>query len=275
MQPRGLAAAFTPLFLAVSAPFSCASAAPSCLPPVEIAHAKIVRVERNGVLVLADGRRARLEGLILPAGAADHAPDFYADAATHLLSELVVGHTVALAAAAPKQDRYGRLRAQVILSYARGASWLQAQMLEDGFARVAIAPDRLECAAELYAAEAHARERRSGIWHAAAYRVRTPQDAANDVDTFQIVEGTVTRVSQSAGRVYFDFGQQRQFAGTISAEDLRNFRRIGVDPFGYAGQTVRLRGWVERVRRPEIELAVPQDIEVIDAPALRGTFSAE
>jgi hypothetical protein len=230
----------------------------------------VLRVERNGVLGLSDGRVARLEGLILPAGIVDHAPHFYADAAIDVLSKLVAGRTVALAAAPPKEDRYGRLRAQVVFSNQPSGSWLQVQMLKRGLARVSLASDRLECAAELYAAEQYARESRTGIWNAPAYRVRAPDELADEIGTFQIVEGTVARASEHSGRVFLDFGREHDFAATISSDDLRNFRRIGVDPLSYAGRTVRLRGWVQRVRRPEIEIAVPQDVEIVDARAPLG-----
>jgi micrococcal nuclease len=275
MRTAGRAAALVPLFLCVTALGVDAFAAPSCLPPIEIAHAKVVRVARSGVLVLADGRAARLEGVILPAGSADHAPDFYADAAIDTLSTLVVGRTIAFAAAPPKQDRYGRLRAQVILSNEPGKPWLQAQILDRGLARVSIAPDRLDCVAELYAAETRARDSKTGIWNATAYRVRAPADLAGDIGTFQLVEGFVTRVSQSGGRVFLDFRPGRNFAATISSDDVRNFRRIGVDAMGYSGRTVRVRGWIEKVRRPEIEIAVPQDVEVLDTRAFRGTLAPE
>src|SRR5947209_8132858 len=47
-------------------------AAPACIPPTEVAHAKAVRVEKNGAIVLADGRAVHLESILLPAGTSDH-----------------------------------------------------------------------------------------------------------------------------------------------------------------------------------------------------------
>ena len=41
---------------------------PDCAGGVEIAHAHVVRVEKNGALVLADGRAVMLEGIRLPDG---------------------------------------------------------------------------------------------------------------------------------------------------------------------------------------------------------------
>ncbi|HEX3431976.1 MAG TPA: thermonuclease family protein [Rhizomicrobium sp.] len=245
---------------------------PTCIPQIEALHAKAVRVEKNGVVVLADGRAARLEGILLPAGASDHAPQFLANQAISALDNLVSDHLVSLAAAAPKEDRYGRIRAQVLAQKNGDEIWLQWVLLHKGLARVAIPPDRNECAEELYAAEAEARRARTGLWSSRAYAVRTPSQTDGDVGTFQIVEGTVTSVSKSAGRVFLDFGSQpdSDFAATISSDDMKRFREIGVDPFAYADQTVRVRGFVERIHdRPEIEVATPAQVEIVQ-PALHA-----
>ena len=49
-----------------------ASNRPDCAGPTEISAATIVRVEKNGALILRDGRAAHLEGVRLPAGSIDH-----------------------------------------------------------------------------------------------------------------------------------------------------------------------------------------------------------
>jgi hypothetical protein len=142
-------------------------------------------------------------------------------------------------------------------------------MLRKGLARVAITPDRPECAEDLYDSEAHARSEKIGIWSDPAYAVRAASETAADVGTFQIVQGTVMSVARSAGRVFLDFGGDRhsEFVATISPEDLKRFRQVGVDPFAYANETVRVRGWVGRIgRRPEIEIAAPAQVEVLEAP---------
>ncbi|HEX4159216.1 MAG TPA: thermonuclease family protein [Rhizomicrobium sp.] len=271
MLPRSVLTVIALLWL-----WPAMAAPPSCIPAVEIARAKVVRVERNGVLVLEDGRAARLEGILLPAGASDRAPDFFAGQAIAKLAELATAHTIVLAAEAPKEDRYGRLRAQALLAGGAGERWLQRALLEQGLARVSVAPDRGECAAELYAAEGHARAEKMGIWSLDAYRVRTPGQLGDAGGTFQIVEGTIEGVSDSSGRVFLEFGRDRRkdFAVVITSDDLKIFRSIGVDPFSYQNQTVRVRGWLDQSRHPEMEVATPADIEVIEGPTLRGSVAA-
>ena len=239
---------------------------PTCFPPVEVARAKAARAESNGTIILADGRAVRLEGILLPAGAADHAPQFLADLAISAIENLTANHIIALAATPPKEDRYGRIRAQVFVQTNGSAVWLQRELLRKGLARVAITPDQGECAEELYAIEAEARRGKAGLWSSAAYAVRTPSEAADEIGSFQIVEGRVDSISDRSGRVSLGFatGEGIAFAATISTDDRKRFREIGVDPHAYAGERVRVRGWIERVhRRPEIALATPAQVEIV------------
>jgi hypothetical protein len=259
-------AAVSICFLSLAA-HAHAATLPACVPPVEASNVRVVRVEKNGALILEDGRAVVVEGLMLPAGARDRAPQFLADQAVAVLDDLVHGRVVTLAAQRPKEDRYGRLRAQVFIAEDVKEPWLQIEMLHRGLARVSIAPDRRECAGELYAAENDARRSRNGIWTHAPYAVRTPSGSlSGDTDTFQLVKGRVLSADVRNGRAYLDFGSdwRRDFTVTISPEDMKSFRVAGVDPESYEGKTVRVRGWVESLHRPEIEVAVPEDIEVLD-----------
>lgn len=237
---------------------------PPCAGPVEARDVQVVRVEKNGDLVLADGRAVRLEGLMLPAGARDHAPVYLAEEAVAVLGDLARGRLVTVSLFVPKEDRYGRLRAQV-LAQGGDEPWLQIAMLRRGLARVAIAPERRECASELYAAEDAARKSRVGIWKTGFYDVRSPDALEGALGTFQIVEGTVLSARVRNGRAYLDFGEdwRRDFKVTIAPGDLRRFRDAGVDPRSYEGLTVRARGFVDRLGGPEIEVASPEAIEVI------------
>lgn len=243
-----------------------ALALPSCAGPLEARDVKIVRVERNGDLVLEDGRAVRLEGLLLPAGARDHAPAYLAKQAIAALDDLSRNRRVGLSVLVPKEDRWGRLRAQVFFSDpGDDDDWLQIAMLKRGFARVSIAPDRHECAGELYAAEAFARAHRYGIWGSAFYAVRTPDDLGDLVGTFQIVQGRVFSAAVKDGRGYVDFSDdwRNGFKATIAPDDMKRFREAGVDPRTYEGLTLRVRGFVDRLSGPEIAIARPEDVEVV------------
>ena len=254
---------FLAIFLAAPLVVGSARGAtvPHCAGVVEIDNGQLVRVEKNGVLVLSDGRAVHLEGIRLPAGALDHAPTEFVDQSLAAISAWGAGGRLTLTAVAPKEDRYDRIRAQVFSS----VGWLQSELLKRGLARVSISPDRTECAAELYAIEETARRARVGLWSIDAYAVRSPDDLWRDIGTFQIVEGKVLQATVRNGRAYLNFGAdwRRDFTVIIDPDDMPNFRRMGVDPLSYEGQTVRVRGFVQSLNGSEIEVANPQEIEVV------------
>jgi len=240
-----------------------AQAAPDCAGPLEITAAHVVRVERsNDALVIRDGRALKMEGIRIPHSGPDRAPAFIADQAYDAIGALVRGKTVEVTAVPPKEDRYDRVRGQVFNS---DDQWLQMNLLKSGMARVDIAPDRTECAAEYYAAEGAARAANLGLWAVPAYRVRSPETLGSDTGTFQIVQGKVLSTDVKNGRAYIDFGAdwKTDFTVTIAPEDMANFRRDGVDPRDYAGKTIRVRGIIQQFSGPEIEIANDKQIEVL------------
>lgn len=247
-----------PVYFPILAAMCCATGAhaaviPDCAGVVEIRGAQVARVERNGALVLSDGRAVLLEGIRLPdAGLRDQALD--------ALRDMAMAGPVNFTATPPKEDRYDRVRAQGF-----GTAWLQVALLERGLARVQIAPDRNECAPDLYEAEDRARSRRLGVWAAAAYAPRSPEVARGTAGSFQLIEGWVTSVGMGGGRVFVDFGSdgQRQFSAVIQPEDRRAFR--GFDFDALIARHVRVRGIVQDYRgRPEIALSNPAQIEVLN-----------
>lgn len=238
---------------------------PNCASHVEETGIEIIRVESNGVLVLRDGRAVDLEGILLPKGRRDHAPGFLQHEAIAAVRGLARHRHATLRLERPKEDRYGRLRAQVVLPQSPGRPWLQEVLLSCGLARVNIAPDRRECAAELYAAEARARAARLGIWAYPSYAVRTPQMLQGDTGTFQIVQGQVVAADVRGGRAYLNFGHdwRTDFTVTIAPDDMKLFHRLGIDPRNYAGRRLRVRGWIEKLNGPQMQIADPEAIEAL------------
>ncbi len=225
-------------------------------------NARVLRVERNGELILAHGGSVTLEGLRLPSGKADHAPQAIADAALAALSLLARQAPLTLGVTPPVTDRYGRLRAQGF-----GAAWLQRALLERGLARVSLAPDRSDCAPDLYEAEAAARQAMRGMWALPAYRIRNASHALDaDAGTFQIVEGQVVHVGSGKDRIFLDFSAdwRRGFSAIIVGDDRRTFHTAGFDLAALAGRRIRLRGMVEMVEgHPQIGLSNPAQIELL------------
>ncbi|MDE2111920.1 MAG: thermonuclease family protein [Alphaproteobacteria bacterium] len=250
------------IILAASVSGAALAEAPACAGGVEIGDAHIVRVEHNDVLVLRDGRALLLSGVVLPNAALDHAPQIFTDQAYEALNSLAVDQTLVAHALYPKEDRYDRIRSQV---FTKDGTWLQIDLLKRGLARVDLTPDRGECAAEFYAAEAQARAAHLGIWSSPAYAIRTPDMLKGDVGTFQIVQGKVLNADVRDGRGYLNFGTdwKTDFTVAISPDDMKIFRQMGVDPRGYLGKVMRVRGIVQWLNGPEIELANPKQAEVL------------
>jgi len=231
---------------------------PDCAGGVEIAHAHVVRVEKNGALILEDGRAVMLEGIRLPG--ADGASPQLSDRALASLREMALAGPVTFTAVPPKEDRYDRIRAQAF-----GDGWFQTTLLEQGLARVAIAPDRNECAPDLYNAEQDARSKHAGLWASAASQPRAPEAIKPTNGGFQIVDGWVTSVGHGDGRVSIDFGSdgRQVFSAVIQPEDRRAFRDFDLD--GLEAHHIRVRGIVQDQRgRPQIELSNPSQIEVLN-----------
>jgi len=238
------------------------AAPPPCAGDVEIGNAPIMRVERNGILVLRDGRPLRLEGIRMPHADGGRAPHELDDQSYQALNTLADNQDLVAHSVWPKEDRYDRVRSQV---FTKDGTWLQLELLRQGLARVDISPDRGECYSELYAAEGEARAAHAGIWALPAYAIRTPDTLQNDVGTFQIVFGKVLTAEVKDGRAYLNFGPdwKTDFTVTISPDDLKAFRRMGVDPMGYQGRLVRVRGIVQWLNGPEIEIGNPKQIELL------------
>ncbi len=249
--------------LLCAAPGAALAQVPSCAGPAEITRASIVRVEQNGAMILSDGRAMLLEGLRLPMGAADRAASRHANEARATLLSLAREGLVTGRAVAPKQDRYDRVRVQGFTATA----WLQQAMLEQGLARVAIAPDRSECASQLYGFEAAARAARRGLWADVAYRIRgNNDDWRQDIGTFQLIEGRIGRVSERDGRLVLDFGADGRsgLRLVVAGADRAAFRKGG-DPAALEGRAVRVRGVIQQVEgRPQIGVAHRAQIELLD-----------
>lgn len=220
-------------------------------------QATVTTVVDAATLELADGRRARLAGIQAPRASWPLAEEARANLATK-----IAGKTISLGYADRGTDRHGDLLAYAFI----GDRWIQGEMIDDGFARVATRSDTRRCTAALLKREAVARAAKRGIWADAFYRVRKMDDLGADVGTFQIVEGKVVSVKVGRDRAFLNFGPdyRTDFTVTISARDMKRLAKEGVDPSKWNGKNLRVRGWVSLLNGPEIELTHAEQIEALD-----------
>jgi endonuclease YncB( thermonuclease family) len=229
-------------------------------------EAACVEVIDGDTLVLDDGRQVRLVGIQapkLPLGRPGFQAWPLAAEAKAALEALALGQLLTLAYGGRRLDRHGRALAHL---HDASGRWLQGELLRRGLARVYSFRDNRALIPEMLALEGAARAARRGIWGDPFYRLRTTEEAARHVDTFQLVEGRVLDAAVVRGRAYLNFGPdwRTDFTATISPKDRRAFDRGGVDPLAFADRRVRVRGWIKSYNGPMIEVTHPEQIEVLE-----------
>lgn len=234
--------------------------------PENLASGEAVQAEGaidGDTIRLVGGKQLRLMGLLAPK---DDEP--LAETARKTLDRLVRGKRLILAAETG-QDRYGRKRAHVAIE--GSDTWLQAEMLIRGLARVFTQPDATAASGEMLALEMSARQERQGLWGDKRYQPRHA-DQFIPAGRFEIVEGTVLATGRGTGRTYVNFGPdwKTDFTITIGTEAAKLLRQAHITPRKLEGQKVRIRGYVLLTNGPMIELSHPQQLELLDPPPEKG-----
>lgn len=234
--------------------------------PEIVASGMVASVVDGDTVVLESGSQVRLTGIQapkLPLGR----PGFRAwplgTQSKSALERLALGRRLELRYTGRRIDRYGRLLAHL---YDAAGSWIQGEMITLGMARVYSFRDNRERAPDLLALERAARAARRGIWGLRFYRIRTPEQADDYIDTFQLIEGRVVSAAVVRGRGYLNFGDdwRRDFTIGIAPKSRRLFERAGLAIKALGGKRVRVRGWLRRYNGPMIEATHPEQIEVLE-----------
>lgn len=224
-------------------------------------------------LFLDDGLKVRLSGIQAPklSLGRDYVTDWpLSHEAKAALSGLVAGRNLGLYYSGERRDRYERALAQVFTLSASGEQelWVQEEMVRMGMARVYTWPDTHQDSARLYRAEGEARRASRGIWGDDYYAIRKPDPdpLAQDVDSFQLVEGIVTSTAKVGSLTYLNFGAnyRTDFTIALDSDGSKRFKAYGLDPLSLEGARVRVRGWIELKNGPMIWLDDPERLEVLD-----------
>ena len=253
-------------FLLVLLWLAPAGAAEPTLPPgLEPNGTAIVQSVIDGdSLMLADGRTVRMVGIQapkLPKGRPNFAEWPFAREAQQALAGLVQGRTVTLHFGGTKQDRYGRVLAQLVRD---DGLWVQGGLIRAGFARVYTFPDNRAAAGEMLVLEREARAEKRGLWADPFFAIHGPEEAGRYTGELTLVEGKVVDGARTANAVFLNFGADWHTAFTLrlNSEALRLFRSDKVDPLALIGATVRVRGYVRRDReRAIMDITHPEEIE--------------
>lgn len=217
-------------------------------------------------LRLADGRFVRLAEIMVPAPlGAGFDPSAAADT---YLRQTALGHKVEIKFGGTQRDRYGVYLAHVFVA-GEPTVWLQEGLVRSGFATVFPQADNHACAQPLLAAEAAARNGKRGHWGLAYFKVlqaSDPRSILNLVQTYQIVEGTIDRASESGGRITLHFGAGSKYGFTAVIEPgVRKRFADKQKAEDWAKRALRVRGWVDRKKGPSIPVVLPEQIEFLPA----------
>ena len=191
---------------------------------------RVVAVKPDGSLVLSRSGNAVLANILFP-----DVPRAEAWLAEHVLQQeitVVVG----------EGDRYGRNQV---------TSDVAEKMLRDGVAvyyatEGAIAPNWKPI-------EDAARAANRGIWANKNF-ISTPENAAQHIGEFRVVEGTLTRIYESKKETYLNFGDDwhSDFSITIPGKVRRGMKAQLASL--KAGDKVRVRGAIYEENGPMIKL---------------------
>lgn len=252
-------------------PLASASSPTSCAPEVGTSH-RIARVIDGETVQLDDGRDVRLMGALAPR------PDWMttdvetwppAQDARRALEALTLNRTAVLHFEGRRRDRYGRVLAQLeIRRDGEPSVWVQQHMIENGQARAYALPGNTGCLSALWAAETAARRGRKGHWRGELFRVITAEEVSELLrlaGRFVVVEGRVAAVARTRRLTYINFGPAWRDDFTVSLPNTAVDRSENGETRaeGLEGQTLRVRGWIERRNGPMLELSSLDEIEVI------------
>ncbi len=199
----------------------------------------------------------------LPLGRQGFQPWPLAEQAKAALGRLTLGRELGLSFGGRRMDRHGRLLAHV---HDRDGRWIQGEMLRLGLARVYTFADNRRLVPDMLALEREARSARRGIWGHPFYRVLSPEETGDHIDSFRLVEGRVRAAAVVRGRGYLNFGEdwRSDFTISIAPKARRLFEAAGVEIPSLEGRRVRVRGWIKSYNGPMIEATHPEQVEVLD-----------
>lgn len=208
-------------------------------------------------LRLDDGRDIRLAGI--------EAANVEKTKGMAALSAIASGRDVSLQGEDDTPDRYGRQPAFVFLKGTQTS--VQGELLRRGEALASADIADKDCAASLTAAEATARDGKSGFWAdpAAIKNAESPGDILAGIGRFTLVEGRVLSVRQAGSTTYLNFGRNwtQDFAVTISRRLIPAFEAAGLSPKSLENQRIRVRGYVWSRGGPRIELLRVGQLQVL------------
>lgn len=158
-----------------------------------------------------------------------------------------------------------RWNARIVLARLNDEITIQEKLVAAGAARVSPQTDDLDFIDRLLTIEATARAARRGLWADNAYKIFGALDATDAIGAFHLVEGVVLRAALARSRFYLNFGENYRTDFTAGARSAlyRKWRRSGFDLAALEGARARVRGFVEDINGPSIDVRHVKQIEML------------
>ncbi len=235
--------------------------------PAQISRDVLVAGGEHGEIHLASGRTITLSDVRTAAAGDD------TQASARAFFESQIGEQVELRLGSDETDRWGRMRAAVVLSPDTARLDLAHALVARGLAIVDTGAERL-CDESLLLREEQARRSGRGLWSRADARPLDALDSAGllaRIGSFTIVEGVVRNVGERERRTYIDFGRSWDGAFTVIVPSRlwAKVRDAGMDAATLKGRRIRIRGIMQNWRGPAIELTTVEFIEKLETRPFR------
>ena len=190
----------------------------------------------------------------------EEAPPFFSEAKRALQRQLDAGASSVVDVAPP--TRWG---GRIVTVRGRAGETMQEALTHAGAVRVAPQTDDVALIDRLLSLEAEARSERRGLWDLSAYGVYEAEAAESAVGAFHLIEGVVLRAVSARGRFYLNFGPdyRTDFTGGVRNVLYRKWVRDGFDLAALEGERVRIRGFVESINGPSVDIQHVKQIEVL------------
>jgi len=228
--------------------------------------AKVIEVINPLTVKLEDGRFIHLAGLDYP-DLDYYEPGNVSVLTQKILNDFLKNKDVAIhQTPSANEGRVNRMGHHIAhLVRIEDDVWAQGLVLSLGLARVRTTAYNNDMAMQMLSLENEVRQKKSGIWDMEDYQILTPDNAAEKIGSFQIVEGTVHNVSRQNNTLYLNFGNnwREDFTISISSGDLRKFSKKDIDPQRWGGTPIRVRGWLESYNGPYMKIDHPERFQIL------------
>lgn len=227
-------------------------------------HLTISYVIDGDTFVTNTGETVRLLGINTPEKKRGEltAEPWGKESSTHV-KKWLTGKKVKLITHERIRDRYKRLLAD---AYFENGTWVNAELIKNGWAHVYSFPDNRSTISSLLKIEEGARAKNKGLWALPRWQIKSSDTCClnKEIGLFQLVEGTVKQIAKVKGITYLNFGKdwRKDFTIEIRKKDSKLFPKNFAEL--YRGKFLRVRGVVKPINGALITVTHPEQIEILE-----------